>query len=232
MKPLAGMLLLVSLASAQSQPSLAGRIEWNPSAQGASKRLPDGRVQKTVASKLTTVSAIAAVINARRFLDPPMEGGPNVAYIAIGIKNTSKDVIHIEPSSISLRVLGKENKALKRLTEEDVVFRAWYGNDRVGGAVPPMDRDAGNDGNRDLAVVHKELDRSNRRMQEVTEQQSTAQANRVKDISLLTHDLDPGKATMGMVFFFPYEPKDKVELSVLVGDTTFVIPFSGRKARR
>jgi len=37
---------------------------------------------------------------------------------------------------------------------------------------------------------------------------------------------------MGLVFFAPYEAKDKVELSIPVGETTFVIPFSGPKAKK
>ena len=232
MKHLIGILILVSFALAQNSVPPSSRVEWKASAGGAAKDLPDGRTQKTVASSSATVSAIADVTNSRRFIDPPMEGGNQVAYVAIGIQNTSKETIHIDPSSISLRLLGKHEKNLKRLSEEQVIERAWQRNDRVGGAVPPMVGSmvgGGGAASVESAVTYQQLDTSQRRQQQASEQQTGPQAAKLKNKALLAGDLEPGKAVMGMLFFDPYEAKDKVELSVSVGETTFVIPFAGAK---
>src|SRR5205823_1805774 len=84
MKHLIGILMLIPLALAQNSAPPSNRVEWKSSSRGAAKDLPDGRTQKTVASSSATVSAIADVTNSRRFIDPPMEGGNQVAYVAIG----------------------------------------------------------------------------------------------------------------------------------------------------
>ncbi|MCI0352951.1 MAG: hypothetical protein L0Z53_26310 [Acidobacteriales bacterium] len=186
-----------------------------------------------------TVSVITDLAPARSFLDPPVEGGPDVAYVVIGIRNNSKQSFTIDPSQVTLRVIGKKEKELERLDEKKVIARAWQASDRTIGAVPPMGtrsvntrprQDAGmNDATRDMAVSHRQLGRSDRRVQEASEQQTGVQLVRLQDRALLVGDLDPGKSIMGMVFFYPYEKKDQLELTILVGETTFVIPCSGKK---
>src|SRR2546423_8419058 len=138
MKYVTATVFLLSLALAQSSAPATNQVQWNPSARGASKDLPDGRVQKTVATNSAAVSAIADVTYARRFVDLPADTGSEVAYVAVGIQNLSKQTIHINPSLIELRVVGKHEKQLKRLNEEQVIGRAWQGNDRTGGTLPPM----------------------------------------------------------------------------------------------
>ena len=228
--------LLVSLAMAQDAAPAAKRVEWNPASPGAVKELPDGRTQKTVRSDTVAVSAISDVVSARRFVEPPADGGNDVTYIVVGIQNTSKQPIRLDPSLMTLRVVGKKEKELKRLREDQVIGRAWQGNDRVGGAVPAMAGGmaggAGGDASLQAATTHQQLDTSNRRLQQASEQQTGIQTAKLKEKALPQRELAPGEQVMGLVFFYPYEAKEKVELSVPVGDTTFVIPFAGRKAKQ
>ncbi|MCI0352952.1 MAG: hypothetical protein L0Z53_26315 [Acidobacteriales bacterium] len=231
MKAVAVVFLLLSVAFAQNAVPTATRVEWNPSAPGSLKELPDGRVQRTVTGAGAGVSVIVDVVPARRFIDPPADGGADVTYVIIGIQNTSRQPVHIDPSRITLRAVGKKERELQRLSEEKVVARAWDTVDRSIGALPAMTGSAlsggGND-SRDVAVSHRELGSSSRTAQ-ASEQQTGMQSAKLKDKALLARDLDPGKSVMGMVFFLPYEKKDQLELTVGVGETTFVIRFSGKK---
>jgi hypothetical protein len=227
--------LLVGLAMAQDA-APAKRVEWNPAAPGAIKELPDGRTQKTVRSETVAVSAISDVVSARRFVEPPADGGKDVTYIVVGIQNTSKQPIRLDPSLMTLRVVGKKEKELKQLREDQVIGRAWQGNDRVGGAMPAMAGSmaggAGGDASLQAATTHQQLDTSNRRLQQASEQQTGVQTAKLKERALPQRDLAPGEQVMGLVFFYPYEAKEKVELSVPIGDTMLVIPFAGRKAKQ
>jgi hypothetical protein len=225
--------ILILLAFAVAQTVAPTRVEWNASAPGALKELPDGRAQRTVAIPSAAISVIADITSARRFIDPPTDGGENVTYVVIGIRNTSQQTVHLDPGTITLRVVGKKEKELKRLTEEKVIERAWQSNDRVGGAIPPMVGRMGGVGAADdslrAATAHGQLDTSKRAAQEVSERHTGQQIVQLKDKALLPRELAPGESVMGMVFFYPYEKKDKLELTIPVGDTTFVIPFSGKK---
>jgi len=111
-----GLLLLTAALWAESSTPVVKRLEWDPAAPGASKQLGDGRTQKTMAMSSVRVSAIAAVTEARRFVDPHFSGGSYVSYIAVGVQNLSETPIHIDPTGITLRVLGKKERYLKRLT--------------------------------------------------------------------------------------------------------------------
>jgi hypothetical protein len=79
------------------------------------------------------------------------------------------------------------------------------------------------------AITHRQLDTSNRSAQQASEQQTGQQIAKLRDKALVPRELAPGESIMGMVFFYPYEKKDKLELTIPVGDSTFVIPFSGKK---
>lgn len=242
MKTLAIVLILVSTAFAQDAAPAGNRVEWDASAPDAMKQLPDGRTQRTARNNAATVSVIADVVSARRFVDPPADGGADVTYVVIGIRNTSQQGIHIDPNTITLRAVGKKEKQLQRLSEARVVERAWQTNDRTASALPAMagsmsgtgmsspgGRNDAHDAQLQTAISNKEQDGSNRRLQEASEKQTGAQAKALQDKALLDRDLDPGQQVMGLVFFYPYEKKDKLELTVPVGTTTFVIPFSGKK---
>ena len=240
MKMLAVVLILVSAAFAQDAAPAASRVEWDPAAPDAMKQLPDGRTQRTAKNNLAMVSVIADVASARRFVDPPADGGADVTYVVIGIRNTSQQGVHIDPNTITLRAVGKKEKAYQRLTEAKVIERAWQVHDMSSSALPAMSGSmsgAGTSGGRNdahdaqlqTAVANKEQDRSNRRLQEASERNTGAQTATLRDKALLDRDLDPGQQVMGLVFFYPYEKKDKLELTIPVGTTTFVIPFSGKK---
>jgi hypothetical protein len=243
MKILAASFILVSLAFAQDKPNQT-RVEWNASLPGALRKLSDGRTQRTVASKFAVVSMIADRAEARRFLDPPLDGGPDVTYIVIGIRNLSEPAYKFDPATVKLRVVGKNERELERFTEEQVVYRAWQRNDNNPSALPAMSggmknvrvgRGVGHpdtDSTVRLAVTGNAQDRSNRIAQQKSEQQTTAQARNLSDRSLLAREVAPGESVMGMVFFYPFENSDKLELTIPVGETTFVIPFTGREAKK
>lgn len=242
MKILAAAFILLALAFAQDKPS-GTRVEWNPSLPGALRKLPDGRTQRTVASKFAVVSMIADRAEARRFLDPPLDGGPDVTYIVIGIRNLSQPTYNFDPASVKLRVVSKNQRELQRFTEEQVVYRAWQRNDNNPSALPAMSgrmsssRPGGPAISPDeettirVAAVHNKQDRSNRIAQQKSEQQTSAQALALSDRSLLAREVAPNKSVMGMLFFYPFENGDTLELAIPVGDTTFVIPFSGRERK-
>jgi hypothetical protein len=244
MRSVAATFILLSLSFAQENTTAGPRVEWNPSAPGATRELPDGRTQRTVATKSAAVSVIADLVPARRFLDPPLDGGPDVAYVVIGIRNNSQQTFNLDSATITLRVVGKNTRELKRFTEEQVVYRAWQGNDRNPSALPAMvgrmssSKCGGGTASPDLdatlqaVVARKEQDRSDRIAQEKSEQHTTAQALALSDRALLSRELSPSESVMGMVFFYPFEKKDKLELTIPVGDTTFVFPFSGRKGKK
>jgi hypothetical protein len=241
MKIFAAILILVSFSFAQDAAPATSRVEWDPSTPDAMKQLPDGRTQRTAKNNLALVSVIADVASARRFVDPPADGGADVTYVVIGIRNTSQQGIHIDPNTITLRAVGKKEKAYERLTEAKVIERAWQVHDMSSSALPAMTgsmggtgpgaggRNDAHDANLQTAVANKEQDRSNRRLQEASERNTGAQTAALRDKALLDRDLDPGQQVMGLVFFYPYEKKDKLELTIPVGTTTFVIPFSGKK---
>jgi hypothetical protein len=233
MKILATAFILLCAAFAQNAAPANNRVEWNSSAAGALKELPDGRIQRTAMSNAAAVSAIADVTAARRFVDPPADGGGDVTYIVIGIQNRSQQTVHIDPSSISLRVVGKKERDLKRFSEEQVIARAWQANDRSIGAIPPMvgamGARGGAESSQQAAITHRELGNSDRRIQQASEQQTGVQVAKLRERALIARDLESGGQVMGMVFFYPYEKKDHLELVVPVGDTTFVFPFSGKK---
>jgi hypothetical protein len=242
MRSLATTLILLSVSFAQDSAPAGNRVEWNPSAPDAIKQLPDGRTQRTARTNSAMVSMIADVVSARRFVDPPADGGAEVTYVVIGIRNLSQQGVHIDPNGITLRAVGKKEKQLQRLTEAKVIERAWQVNDRTASALPAMagsmsgagmsspgGRNDAHDAQLQTAVTNKEQDRSNRRLQEASEKQTGAQTAALRDKALLDRDLDPGQQIMGLVFFYPYEKKDKLELTIPVGNTSFVIPFSGKK---
>lgn len=233
MKILASLFLLASLAFAQTSAPTANRIEWNASAPNATQEQPNGQVQKTVASPEASVSAMMDVTAAKRFLDPPAGDGPELTYVVIGIQNTSQQQLRIDPNAINLRVLGKKEKQLRRYNEDQVVERAWHGTDRYIATATPS---AGGMGSRagettmDSAATHQDLGSGDRRMLQGPEQ-ALAQASRLRQKSLPARELEPGESIMGLVFFDPYDKKDKLELSVRLGETEFVIPFAGPKAK-
>lgn len=233
MRICASVLLLLSLAAAQTAAPTANRVEWNPSAPNATQEQPNGQVQKTVASEAVSVSAILDVTAAKRFLDPPAGDGPDVTYVVIGIQNTSQQPIRIDPNSISLRVLGKKEKQLRRYNEDQVVERAWHSTDRYIATTSPS---AGGMGSRagettmESAATHQDLGSGDRRLLQGPEQ-ALAQASKLRQKTLAARELAPGESVMGLIFFHPYEKKDKMELSVRLGETDFVIPFAGPKAK-
>jgi hypothetical protein len=244
MRTLAAFVISLSVSFAQESAPARNRVEWNPSVPYATKKLPDGRTQRTVATKSAAVSVIADLVPARRFLDPPLDGGPDITYVVVGIRNSSRQAFNIDPATITLRVVGKKEKELKRFTEEQVVFRAWQRNDTNPCALPAMVGRASNakpgsgmrspdaDATMQGAIAHKEQDKSNRIAQQKSEQQTSAQALALSDKAFFQRELAPGGSAMGMVFFYPYEKNDRLEISIPVSDTTFVIPFSGRKAKQ
>jgi len=84
----------------------------------------------------------------------------------------------------------------------------------------------------EAAVTTRRTDTTNRRLQEASEQKTVAQITKLKEKGLPARELEPGESVKGLVFFYPSSSKDAVELSVPVGDITFVIPFSGSKAKK
>jgi hypothetical protein len=244
MKTLAAIFTLLAVSFAQSNaPGTSRTVHWDASAPGATKETQKGRIQKNVRSNIAEVSALAEITNARRFVDPPMEGGYDVACIVIGIQNTSKQTLHIDPSLITVRVVGKKEQQLKRLEESQVIDRAWMVPDRSGSALSGFGMTAGGAGastgishNSDVAleaaVTGRETVGANRRLLESAAQQTGPQTAKLKERALAGSDLEPGQTIQGLLFFLPYDDKDQVEVSIPVGDTTFVIPFSGRKAKR
>src|SRR5919204_4699284 len=106
MRTFAAILILLSVSFAQqSAPATAHTVRWDASVPGATKESQKGRIQKNVTSGSAQVSALAEITPARRFVEPPMEGGYDVACIVVGIQNTSKQIIHIDPSLIRLRIV-------------------------------------------------------------------------------------------------------------------------------
>ena len=234
MKTLAAILILLPCVFAQTSTTATGNsVHWDGGAPGASQQLQDGRTQKTVKSNSATVAAIADLTSARQFVDPPMDGGNEVSYILIGIQNTSAQPVRIDPGAIMLRVAGKKEQQLKRLREDQVIARAWANNERGGGGNAGVEGMKGaNDVALEAAVTSRRTDTTSRRMQEASEQKTVAQTAKLKEKALPTRELEPGESVKGLVFFYPFSSKDTVELSVPVGDTTFVIPFSGSKAKK
>jgi hypothetical protein len=234
MKSFASVLLLLSFAAAQTAAPTGNRVEWNASAPNATQEQPNGQVQKTVASSQASVSAMMDVTAAKRFLDPPSDGGGELTYVVIGIQNTSQQPIRIDPNSITLRVLGKKEKQLKRYSEDRVVERAWYATERYIPTVAPgpgsMGSTGGGEKSVEAAITHQDMGAGDRRMQQGPEQ-ALAQATKLRQKSLAARELAPGESVMGLMFFHPYEKKDKLELSVRLGETDYVIPFAGPKAK-
>lgn len=234
MKILAAFFLLLSLAFAQSTAPTSNRVEWNPSAPDAVKELANGQTQKTVASGAASVSAMMDVTTAKRFMDPPGDGGREVTYVVIGIQNTSEQPIRIDGKTVTLRVVGKKEKELKRFNEDQIVERAWYAAERYVPTVSPgpgtMGSMGGGEKSVEAAITHQDLGSGDKRMQQGPEQ-ALAQATKLRAKTLGSHELAPGQAVMGLIFFNPYEKKDKLELSVRIGEAEFVIPFSGPKAK-
>lgn len=241
MRTLSAIFVLLTLSFAQDNvPATTSTLRWDASAPGATKETQPGRIQKNVTSSSATVSALAEVSSARRFIQPPMDGGYEVVCIVIGIRNTSQQAIHIDPSRITLRVAGKKEQQLKQLQEEQVLARAWMGPERGGSAVSTVGMTPGTsmgatgagDAALDAAVIGRDTFGSSRKAREAAEQQTGPQIAKLKERALIARDLAPGEAIQGLMFFMPYGEKDNVELSVPVGDTTFVVPFSGRKAKK
>lgn len=233
MKILAFVFLLVSLALAQTAAPTGNRVEWNASDPNAIKEQANGQVQKTVASTQASVSAMIDVTAAKRFLDPPAGDGPDVTYVVVGIQNTSQQPLRIDPAAITLRIVGKKEKQLKRFNEDQVVERAWHTTDRYIATAAPS---AGGMGSRtgdttmESAATHQDLGSGDRRFQQGPEQ-ALAQASKLRQKSIPARELAPGESVMGLIFFHPYEKKDKLELNVRLGDTDYVIPFAGPKAK-
>ena len=242
MRTLSAIFILLSLSLAQNTPPAAGTVvRWDASAPGATKESQKGRIQKNVRSAVAEVSALAEVTPARRFVDPPMEGGYEVACVVIGIQNMSKQPIHIDPSQITLRVVGKREQEVKRLKENQVIDRAWMEPDRGTGALGgnPVGGDGtatGTSHNTDAAlesaVMTREAVGGSRRQREAAAQQTGPQTAKLKERALNPQELEPGQTVQGLMFFLPYGDKDQVELTIPIGDTTYVIPFSGRKAKK
>ena len=89
-----------------------------------------------------------------------------------------------------------------------------------------------NDAAADAAILNGRVDTSDRLHQQASEQRSDEQAAKLKRKSLPERELAFTEEAMGLVFFLPYEGKDTVELSIPVGGTVFVIPFSGSRGRK
>ncbi|MCI0352953.1 MAG: hypothetical protein L0Z53_26320, partial [Acidobacteriales bacterium] len=165
------------------------------------------------------------------------------ACVVIGIQNTSRQPIQIDPSGITLRKVGKGEEQLKRLQENQVIDRAWMAPDRGGSALSGVGMTAGggNTGggishNTDAALESAHISRealgANRKLRESAAQQTGAQTAKLKERALTAQALEPGETIQGLMFFLPYGEKDTVELAVPVGDTTFVFPFSGRRVKK
>ena len=230
MKILATIFLFASLTLAQNSSPAGNRVEWNPSAPDAIKELPDGRMQRTVNSKAASVSIIADVISAKRFVDPPADGGNDVTYVVIGVRNTSQQTVNIEPGTITLRAVGKKERELKQLAAEKVIERAWQGLDNRPATMPAMSGSLSGGTGPDATLQHAaSQDTAGNLSKQASEQQTGLQAKRLRDKALLPRELAPGEAVMGMVFFYPYEKKDQLELTVPIGGTAFVFPFAGKK---
>lgn len=242
MKTLSAIFILLSLSFAQSNPPAAGNVvRWDPSLPGAIKESQKGRVQKNVRSNTVEVSAMSEIRPARNFVEPPMEGGYDVACVVIGIQNMSKQPIHIDPNLITLRIVGKREQEVKRLKENQVIDRAWMEPDRGTGALGgnPVGGDGsatGTSHNTDAAlesaVMTREAVGGSRRQREAAAQQTGPQTAKLKERALNAQELDPGQTIQGLMFFLPYGDKDQVELTIPIGDNTYVIPFSGRKAKK
>ena len=234
MKILASVFLLLSVASAQTAAPTGDRVEWNASAPNAIKEQANGQVQKTVASAQASVSAMMDVTAAKRFLDPPAGDGAELTYVVIGIQNTSQQPIRIDTNAITLRVLGKKEKQLRRYSEDQVVERAWYATERFIPTVAPgpgsMGSMGGGEKSVEAAITHHDMGSGDRRMQQGPEQ-ALVQATKLRQKTLAGREVAPGESVMGLIFFHPYEKKDKLELSVRLGETDFVIPFAGPKAK-
>jgi len=174
------------------------------------------------------------VTAAKRFLDPPSDGGRELTYVVVGIQNTSQQPIRIDPNAISLRVLGKKEKQLRRYSEDQVVERAWYATERYVPTTPAtpgmMGSAGGGEKMQEAAITHQDLGSGDRRVLQGPEQ-ALAQATKLKQKSLAARELAPGESVMGLIFFHPYEKKDKLELSVRLGEKDYVIPFAGPKAK-
>jgi len=229
--------LVTSFAFCQNAPPAGNRVEWDPAAPGASKDLPDGRSQRTASSANARVSALPGVAPARRLIDPTLDGGDDITFVGIAIHNTSNQPVRIDPSNIALRAVGKKERELKRMTEEQVAMRAWHSNGPgAPSALPAMSGSmagsTGGDASIQTAVAQQEQRSGQRAHPQWSEKNTGLQAAQLKERALPAKELQPGEQIMGLVFFAPYEAKDKVELSIPVGETTFVIPFSGPKAKK
>lgn len=240
MRTLSAIFILLSLSFAQSTAPAANVVRWDASAPGATKESQKGRIQKNVRSSAAEVSALSEIRPARNFVEPPMEGGYDVACVVIGIQNVSKQPLHIDPSQITLRIVGKREQEVKRLKENQVIDRAWMEPDRgtsalggnsVGGDGSATGTSHNTDAALESAVMTREAVGANRRLRESAAQQTGQQTAKLKERALNPQDLEPGQTVQGLMFFVPYGNKDNVELTIPVGDTTFVIPFSGRKAK-
>jgi hypothetical protein len=170
-----------------------------------------------------------------------MEGGYEVACVVIGIQNVSKQPIHIDPSQITLRVVGKREEQLKRLLEGQVVDRAWMEPDRgasalggnaVGGDGSATGTSHNTDAALESAIMTREAVGGSRKQREAAAQQTGPQTAKLKERALNPQDLEPGQTVQGLMFFVPYGDKDNVELTIPIGDSAFVIPFAGRKAKK
>ena len=232
------VVLITSFAFAQDAPPAGKRVDWDPAAPGASKDLPDGRSQRTASSPNARVSALPGVAPARRLIDPTLDGGDDVTFIGVAIQNISKQPLRIDPSKITLRAIGKKERELKRMSEEQVAMGAWHSNSPgAPSALPAMagaiTSRGGNDSALQSAITQHEQSAGAQRARPPWSEKNTGlQAAQLKERALPAKELQPGEQIMGLVFFNPYEAKDKVELSIPVGETTFVIPFSGPKAKK
>jgi len=126
----------------------------------------------------------------------------------------------------------------KRMSEEQVAMGAWHSNSPgAPSALPAMagaiTSRGGNDSALQSAITQHEQSAGAQRARPPWSEKNTGlQAAQLKERALPAKELQPGEQIMGLVFFNPYEAKDKVELSIPVGETTFVIPFSGPKAKK
>lgn len=115
-----------------------------------------------------------------------------------------------------------------------MVERAWYATERFIPTVAPgpgtMGSMGGGEKSVEAAITHQDMGSGDRRMQQGPEQ-ALAQATKLRQKSLAVRELAPGESVMGLIFFHPYAKKDKLELSVHLGETDFVIPFAGPKAK-
>lgn len=244
MRTLSAIFILLSLSFAQSNAPASGNVvRWDASVPNATKETQKGRIQKNVRSSTAEVSAMAEIIPARHFAEPPMEGGYEVACVVIGIQNKSQQPIHIDPSQITLRVVGKREEQLKRLLEAQVIDRAWMEPDRGGSALSGVGMTAGGGGGNpgishntdaalESAMVTRESLGGNRKGRENAAQQTGTQTAKLKERALNPQELEPGQTVQGLMFFLPYGDKDQAELTIPIGDTAYVIPFSGRKAKK